>query len=322
MITDSLRIDISSLDAETDYFIYGLGYESRCLEVARRITAKVKFALQMPETDAHRYKQNFAEAEYAGHTIVHLFPDFMTTIDEIFESADRDSLTITIDISAINRTMMFALLSRIGLRCRDSDKIRIYYVPAAFDEPDWRFPQIERLGPVSSEYSGFDADPSRPLCLILGLGFEPGVSMGIISQLEPTISFCFWGAGTDGRFESAVKKANFDFKFTGFNTRTSPYLIFDPIGAFVALESLVYGLVQDFNVVMVPMGPKIFSLLSFLVSNRHPGKISVWRAQQKRSAPFDAKADSHAAYIELDVPAFSASSRRRFDLVSDTQLTS
>jgi hypothetical protein len=101
--------------------------------------------------------------------------------------------------------------------CRAIDEIFIYYCPAAFNEPDWSFPRIESLGPVRGEFSAYNADPNKPLCLVLGLGFEPGVAMGIISQLEPKLSYCFWGSGVDGRFDKAVRHANFDFDFVGFN---------------------------------------------------------------------------------------------------------
>jgi hypothetical protein len=42
------------------------------------------------------------------------------------------------------------------------------------------------------------------------------------------------------------------------------------------LESVVYGLLKSFNVIVLPFGPKIFTLCSLLVAGLHP-TVSVWR---------------------------------------------
>lgn len=316
MIRTSSRQELATLRVEADCLIYGLGYESRCLEVARRAEASNYYALKMPAMDVHRYDENVAEAQQRGHSVITDFAGFVASdLRQLFATAGIDPVNVAVDISSINRTMLFALLTKLCAICRPQDRIVIYYTPAAFDEPDWRFPQIEGLGPISPEYSGFEADPSRPLCLILGLGFEPGVSMGIVSQLEPSASFCFWGTGSDVRFEAAVRRANFEFEFTGFRTRTSPYLIYDPLGAYGVLESLAYGLVRDFNVVVVPMGPKIFAFLSFLLAMSYPGQLAVWRVQQRRTEPYDAKADKDIVEVELDTRTVNLAAIRRSKLI-------
>ncbi|MDR6632585.1 hypothetical protein J2X72_001369 [Phyllobacterium sp. 1468] len=259
--------------------------------------------MKMPEYRIHKYIENVSEAEFLGHHIVHDFDRFLRIeLNEILLEHQTNDLKIYFDISSINRVMMFRVLAELSRLCRSNYKLKILYCPAAFSEPDWRFPQIESLGPIGPEFSGYNADPSKPLCLILGLGFEPGVSMGIISQLEPSASFCFWGTGSDSRFDQAVRRANFDFEFTGFNTRTISYIVSDPQGSFQMIESLIYGLARNFNVILVPMGPKIFSFLAYLLALTYPGDLAIWRAQQRRIQPSDAKPDKNAVYARLDIP--------------------
>ena len=127
--------------------------------------------------------------------------------------------------------------------------------------------------------SGYNGDPSKPLCLVFGMGFEAGVSMGIISQLEPSVSYGLWGTGIDRRFDDAVKRANFDFEFPGFSTRILSYSVKDPKGAFELLENVVYGLNRDHRVIIVPMGPKLFTALAALVGMKYLGDVAVWRVQ-------------------------------------------
>ena len=49
--------------------------------------------------------------------------------------------------------------------------------------------------------------------------------MGLVSQLEPRLSYCFSGTGIDARFDRAVRRGQFQFEFGGFNTKPIPYNI-------------------------------------------------------------------------------------------------
>jgi hypothetical protein len=120
------------------------------------------------------------------------------------------------------------------------------------------------------------------------MGFEAGVSMGIISLLEPSVSICLWGKGVDHNFDAAVKRANFEFEFPGFNTRVLSYDIRDPRGAYELLENVVYGMVRDYRIIVVPMGPKLFTALTGLVGMQYFGEVAVWRVQHSHVKPADA----------------------------------
>src|SRR5262249_6807148 len=154
--------------------------------------------------------------------------------------------------------------------------------------PDWQFPQIERIGPINAAFSSMDADPNKPLCLILGLGFEAGTSMGLISQLEPRLSYCFWGTGIDARFDKAVRRANFEFDFGDFHTKEVQYSIKDPKGSLEQLESVIYGLRRTYRTIIIPMGPKLFTFLSILVGMTYLGAVAIWRVQHTPDSPLDA----------------------------------
>jgi hypothetical protein len=134
------------------------------------------------------------------------------------------------------------------------------------------------------------------------MGFEAGVSMGIISQLEPSIAYGLWGTGVDERFDTAVKRANFDFQFPGFNTRILHYQVKDPKGAFELLENIVYGLARDNRVIVVPMGPKLFSALAALVGMKYFGDIAVWRVQHSLGVdPPDSLPGRSCVFASIDV---------------------
>jgi len=234
---------------------------------------------------------------------------------DLFRDSKRNGLTVYFDISSVNRQIMFSVLLKLSKLVDVKDQLSIVYCPAAYAEPDWAFPQIEGVGPVTPDFASYDADPLSPLCLVLGLGFEPGVSMGIISQLEPAKAYCFWGGGVDDRFDDAVKRANFGFEFGSYNTQAVKYSIVNPKAALQLLEGLVYGLCDDFHVVLVPMGPKIFSFITALVGLSYPGRVAIWRIQQKRTYPADAQPGGMVVWAKLNTALLlEATDRRRVSM--------
>jgi hypothetical protein len=303
MILGGGAIDYSAVsELECDVLFYGLGFETRSTYLASRLKARRCVALKLPFINAHNYKRNVRFAETRKHAIVQ-DPLSFSIYESLRQDGGRNAINVALDVSSLNRAIMFEYLLQFAKYLRAEDRLTIYYSPAAYFPPEWEFPQLKEFGPISNFFTSFNSDPSLPLSLILGLGFEPGVSMGIISQLEPRLTYCLWGSGADVRFDRTVKKANFDFRFPGFPTKAVRYLLNDPRGSFDLMEGITYGLIRDFNVVVVPLGPKIFSVLAGLLAMKHFGKISIWRAQYSRSNWPDAIPSKMTIAAEIDVRA-------------------
>jgi hypothetical protein len=284
---------------EYDVCFYGLGFETRSTHVAGVLRSRCVYALQMPKIDIHSYEKNISFARSRNHQIVTDFTKFLESeVQGVFSG--QKAISVAFDISSLNRTMMMSLLVKISEFIRSNDLLDIYYSPAAYREPDWKFPQIDKLGPVIPEFTAYNANPLLPLCLVLGLGFEPGVSMGIISQLEPKLSYCFWGSGVDAQFDKDVKKANFEFNYPGFHTKAVSYPVKDPRASYFMMESLTAGLTERYSVLFVPMGPKIFSLLTALIGLTYRGRVAIWRAQERKLSPSDAVPGSEVVVASID----------------------
>lgn len=284
-----------------DYFIYGLGFETRSPRIASEIGASSKIiALRMPERQIHAWKKNIAFAHTRKHIVHSKFSEFISgTLPGIFAKAKKP-LHICFDISSVNRIILAETVMQLARLCRADDRIDIVYCPAAYREPDWQFPQIERIGPINSTLSSIETDVNKPLCLLLGAGFEAGIAMGLISQLEPRQSYCFWGEGIDSRFDRAVRRANFNFDFGGFNTKPIPYNIKDPKGAFLQIESAVYGFTKAFRVIIIPMGPKLFTFLTTLICMSYVGQVALWRVQHSQVNPSDSLPNEYCIWTKLN----------------------
>lgn len=298
-----------------DLFIYGLGFETRSTAVVSNIEDEKcrVFALKMPEIRIHAYDKNVRFASTRHHIVVTNFESFLNeTLETVFERRDEKPFKVGFDISSVNRIMLTEILLQLSRLLRQNDELEVIYCPAAYAEPSWAFPQIERLGPISPAFSTL-GDQTKPLCLILGAGFEAGTSMGIINQLEPRLTYCFWGTGVDARFDRAALRANFEFEFGVYNTRTSSYDITDPKGAYSMLESAVFGLSQTYRIIIIPMGPKIFTLLTVLVGMSYLGEIAIWRVQHNRTNSPDSLPNEYCVWSRLDIGQLqtSAADQRR-----------
>src|SRR5205807_2329365 len=54
------------------------------------------------------------------------------------------------------------------------------------------------------------------------------------------------------------------------------YEVSDPLTLVSRLESLSFGLSQEFNVVLLPFGPKLFAIVALLTAAARPN-LAVWR---------------------------------------------
>jgi hypothetical protein len=302
MIKSSQVISIPKVGKSPfDYYLYGLGFETRSTKLVSAIKVKEKiFALKMPESLIHAYRRNVQFAKTMQHRIIENVAEFAEK--ELRPALTRSSTPIRIgfDISSVNRLMLVEVISKLARFTKADDRVEVHYCPAVYIEPDRQFPQIQRLGPINPTFSSVDGDPTKPLCLILGLGFEAGLAMGIISQLEPQLTYCFWGTGVDRAFDRAVKRANFDFEFSGFNTKTIAYDIKDALGAFYILENVIYGLIRHYRVIIVPMGPKLFTFLSALVGMTYLEDVAIWRVQHSRTESPDSLPGKFCVQAVLD----------------------
>jgi hypothetical protein len=294
MISEGGPASFGTLKTEAfDVFIYGLGFETRSTKIAESIGRLTRTcAIKMTGPSIHSLKKNILFAHTRKQLIVDEADGSVGTAisDAISRSRKGNkSIRIGFDLSSVNRLVLFEVLGAISRSARALDEVEIFYCPAAFEEPEPQFPCIEKLGPVNGAFSAFDVDLTKPLCLLMGVGFDAGVSMGIISHLEPRLTYCLWGTGVSKQFDEAVRRANFDFDFSGFNTRVLSYDLKDPVGAFQKLESVVYGLRNEYRIVIIPMGPKLFTLHAALIGIAYFGEVAVWRVQHSRLEPLDAR---------------------------------
>ncbi|MBY8828535.1 hypothetical protein [Hephaestia mangrovi] len=273
-----------SLDDRFDLFIGTLGYETRSSHLARhgQINACRKIALAFPEEDYAAYLSNRDFLNEAKFEILPKdtgeFSKVLATSIENHPTDEKRDFSILVDISSMSRPMLADIVYQLSMVERVAGmRVTFVYLPAEFVRENAEHAPVAVTEPVTPDYAGWTSTPERPITAVVGLGYEHDLALGTIEYLEPTSVWVFVPTGEDRRYDDAVNQANRDLKEMLRDERVMNYYVDAPARVHAILENLVFGLLQSSRTVLVPFGPKIFSLCCLLVARTYAPEITVWR---------------------------------------------
>jgi hypothetical protein len=284
------NIESFKIRSRTDVLLYTVGYESR----SRHIVENYEFAKEnvlaivYGSNQTHSFSKNYefmnarrfrqCEAESK---------ELQTEISEFIQNRQRDSgsLSISVDVSSMDRSIMAAVLLSAVEQMRALDSLSILYTPSQFLQPKLELYPIKAIGAAHPGISGGVADPTRATSLILGIGYEYGISLSILDMHEPDVSFIFRPIGFDDRFLQSVSEANFGFDFGERNYEIIDYRLDSAAALYDSLSSLVVSMKHNTAIICVPFGPKLFSAVCIIVARNHAPDISVLRYSTSFIAP-------------------------------------
>lgn len=268
-----------------DLLVCSLGYESRARFVAETagLEASRKIAIGFKDRRVLSYKKNREWFGRRGFEV--LEPEegsHFGLCRDVFESVlvgtrELSELKIGIDVSSMTRSRIadWALVLRAASFVQRL-WVDFYYSVAAFSAPPKIQPANVYVGPLAPETAGWTLEPERPVVAVVGLGHEEDKALGAIEHLQAGQVFVFIPSSAIKEYDKTVMSANrllFDvFPAMG----RSIYSVEKPETLFVRLESLVSGLKSDSSPVILPFGPKIFTVVSMLVGLVHRD-VAIWR---------------------------------------------
>jgi hypothetical protein len=271
-------------DGKFDILVVCLGYETRSLHIAERYTSssviRIALAFQKRLVGNYDYNRKFYETHdfkilpFNTREFAEAFHSEMSAVASKAKSPTR----VLVDISSMSRPMIATVV--IGLSGLSADigvEVTFVYCPAVFTKPSVVSQPVTVSQPVIPEFAGWSVQPERSVAAIVGLGFEFDQALGALEFLEPAVAWTFVPFGEDGRFDRAVAEANKDLLTELKPERIVRYNVADPYRCFVELEALTYGLMDNMRPIIVPFGPKLFALLSFLIGVIHSPDVTVWR---------------------------------------------
>jgi hypothetical protein len=266
-----------------DIVICASGFEKRSSSLARKL-GKLNCRLisigfkefknegARPSNDKLYEKLGFEKYEICGNDS----SGAELLLQRLLAGVNKNDCRIVIDVSSMTRAWYGGFLRTFRSEVKlNKIIVDFIYVPAVFPNKFYEYPPNEIIAPVQG-FSGLSL-ADKPTALVIGLGHDKDRAIGIKEELDPNLTIIFQAnPASDKRYYKRVLEVNADLLETIKPEHIFDYSITDSLMTFNMLESVCTGLMQNFNVVLTSLGPKIFGLYCFLLATKYP-EISVWR---------------------------------------------
>ena len=280
-----------------DLFVGCIGYEHRSLAALRKIKASNfkgrSILFDYNSGDLFSYSDNRGDPLVATSEVRSSFRDFERFVKNFLLA--RNQTSVLFDVTSLDREKIAILLQLFFHNRSHIEKVTLCYFPREFVEPTYSLNIVRSFGPVLPAFIGENSFSRDSLTLIIGAGYEYGRAIGAIDLLEPDRVYCMTPVGTDARFESAILKNNLEFSFLEDKELLKTYDILRPESLFYEIRRIVEFELQERNVLILPLGPKIFAAVSMLVALILHPSVMVWRHSTTSKEAPDSTSDAHAS---------------------------
>lgn len=285
-MTKKIKIGGSASPPQKNVLLGVCGYERRStyftihdrLEVYDNI-----FLFDYASNGVGSYDENKELLDALGNQLDYLSinadtDDFISMVVDFMNKHKSHPIGVTIDISAMDRRLLALILVELYRHPAAEIEAKIRYFVAQFMDRDFaKLDSVISFGPVLPELSGSSGSSSERLCLVVGAGYDPGKVIGSIDSLEPDEAYVFRPSSMEKRYEAALDRSNSNFEFLTEDMELLTYPVEDPGMLFNQLHSILQSRYRTAKIIMIPMGPKIFSAISIVVALQFHPFVQVWR---------------------------------------------
>lgn len=296
-------------DIQYDLFVATTGFESRATWITKNLAIKAKEywapAFANRQTLQFASNKRLFDSKNFDTAVCHesdFYFNLSNRLTNISKSVDEpEPLRVLVDISSMSRLRMASAIDAVRFAQFDSDiQCDFIYSLAEFSEPQFENRPICEFGPVTDEFAGWSDDPSRSCCVLFGAGYEQDQIIGVVEMLEADDVWVFVPYGTDNRYYDFVMEANTALWDVVPEDRRLIYPVMRPLDAFSSVESLLYGKLASTRPMIVPFGPKIFSIVGMIAAAIHQPEVAVWRVSTGQSnTPIDRKGSDDLTGIRM-----------------------
>ena len=267
------HIDPSQIaDFKADLFITCMGHETRSTVVARKFENHScrKIALQNSKlVKEFSFRENSKYLESQGFEVFKVKSE-VPDMQGIFKSKDGDSIRIVLDCTNMPPLWYHEFFSWFDrMQTEDGQvRMRIAYTIAAYVSQSGSRKVKKIFNFLKDEIR---APNARKTALILGLGQEKQVSESILNMINPDLLYLFYAdPPAEKRFVEKVFVNNHKL----INETPIRNLVSYPVRngqeIYHSLINTILPLRNEYSIVLIPHGPKIFSLVSMLVHLGYP----------------------------------------------------
>ena len=267
------HVDSSQIaDFKAKLFITTLGYESRSTTVARMFENNScrKIALENRNSiKEFSYQDNSNYLEKQGFEIIRVESE-VPDVDAIFQSLSGDDIDVALDCTNMPPIWYYEFFKWFDDKHTGDGQVRmrIAYTMAEYV----RQPGSHKV----KEIFEFLKDEVRPangkkIALILGLGQEKNVSDSIFKMINPDLLYLYYAdPPAEKRFVEKVLINNHKLINEAPIRNLIAYPIRNGQATYQSLMNTLLPLRDEYSIVLIPQGPKIFSVVSMLVHMGYP----------------------------------------------------
>lgn len=268
-----------------DVLIVASGYEPRCTHLFNKVQEKgvlpktFVFSFSNKKNETHR-KNDQAYSEN-NCTVLDIDGDSDTKVKELlktilFENELNENLNIYVDISSMTRIWYASILSYLNLLEKKINiTVTFFYSISKFMHPQNSQLHNIHVLPVQ-DFSNLSI-PDKPTALVIGLGYEKNRAFGLRESLdaEELYLFCTDQNSSKDYYAEVLTQNREMLSKTNVNN-----IIYYPLKDLKYTESLLTDIckrvTEKFRIIIAPCGPKLFTLLSFIIAT-YIEDIDVWR---------------------------------------------
>lgn len=281
-------------DFKADLLITSLGYESRSSTVAHAFENNScrKIALENSNMiKEYSYQENSDYLVKQGYEFIRVKSE-IPDVDAIFQTLSGDDIRVVLDCTNMPPLWYYEFLKWFDEKQAGEGRVRmrIAYTMAKYvRQPGSR--KVKEIFDFLKEETRLSS--GKKLALILGLGQDKNVSDSIIKMIEPDLLYLYYtDPPAEKRFVEKVLVNNHKM----INQVPIRNLIAYPIrngqAIYQSLINTILPLRDEYSIVLIPQGPKIFSVVSMLVHMGYPDiRISYPRFKKPPTADREPKDD-------------------------------
>lgn len=269
-----------------DLFIASSGFESRSTSLAKKLQLidpkKVVIGFKEKKMESKR-KLNDIEFESLGF-IPNEFEASEGSSDDIINILDKiiihneyqSKLNILVDYSCMTKVWYATIINYFRNKTIFALEVNLIfsYTPAKYSKPQDPLPN-QYIGPIPGIFR--ISSTNKPTALIMGLGYEKYRAKGLSEYIDPEIAYAFYpDPSFDKKYVMDIKHNNDDLLDSLGESNIFKFPINDLKATESALTSLYFSLRDKYKIILAPLGPKPFALLSLLLSSKY-ADVDVWR---------------------------------------------
>lgn len=294
------QVEFDSLnELEFDFIICSSGFESRatyaylCLKDGlSKFNNKICFSFQ----DRKEYSKAVNDLFFKenGFELISILSNDISFFTEIFherfKSSDKHTITILFDYSCMT-SIIYASIMKYFKECGSMEAVNIFfsYTHAEFTKATKSNPlfynhPIPLFDPVQST--------DKRVALLIGLGYEEDKALGLYEYFQNDGEDMYLFITKNIQFYAEVTKSNKHILNITNKQNIIHYDLENIPPLINTLDSLVNYLINtNYRVVIAPIGPKVFNLVSLIINLYHAELTTYRLSDGSKGIPIDKIAD-------------------------------